>query len=227
MDVKKILLDRSKSMYKYKLEAADLKLRFAAYAYEEIMKIVDDLEFGEFIYFDDRSRLKMSFHLESFLVFSRACLDLAVSSYYTYFRNTTNLDSINDFIGKIKVDASWIPPVSKLFWENLIKEYDDVNFNWVNFFIGSSAGVSLRDKSVHKGTIYIDTIINEGDKGCFILNLNSKEIGYLVPWLIHSFGQIQLCLIHMRNDIIFVEEGGIDLFKVTDGNFKIDASRLP
>ena len=35
---------------------------------------------------------------ESFLIFIRASLDLAVSSYYLYLTGVTTLDSLNDFL---------------------------------------------------------------------------------------------------------------------------------
>ena len=65
--IKKELSEKSFNIYKYKFEAADAKLRFATFAYEEIRRIADELEVGEFIYFDDYNRLRMSFYLEAFL----------------------------------------------------------------------------------------------------------------------------------------------------------------
>lgn len=205
--IDKKLSEKSFNIYKYKLEAADTKLRFATFAYEEIRKITDELEVGEFIYFDDYNRLRMSFYLEAFLVFARAGLDLAISSYFTYFHDTTNLDSLNDFIKKIKKEHDWLPIFSKHNWMELVSDYDSENFNWVKALVGASSGVSLRDKVVHKGSILIDTIINESDKGCFVIHLNSKEIGYLVPWLINTFGQISQYLITIKNDILMTDSG--------------------
>lgn len=205
--IKKELTDRSFNIYKYKLEAADTKLRFATFAYEEIKKITDELEVGEFIYFDDYNRLRMSFYLEAFLVFARAGLDLSISSYYTYFHDTTNLDSLNDFIKKIKKEHDWLPLFSKDKWLELVGDYDSENLTWIKALVGASSGVSLRDKVVHKGSILIDTIINESDKGCFVIHLNSKEISYLVPWLINTFGQISQYLITIKNDILMADSG--------------------
>lgn len=203
--IDKKLEEKAYNIYRYKLEAADVKLRFATLAYDEIKKITNQLEIGEFIYFDDFNRLKMSFYLESFLVYSRAALDLSISSYYTYFQGTTNLDSLNDFIKKIKRANEWLPMFSKPLWTELVNEYDSENYSWVKALVGATSGVSLRDKVVHKGSILIDTIINESDKGCFILHLNSKEISYLIPWLINTSAQVNLYLSTIKNDIIMTD----------------------
>lgn len=211
--IDKKLSEKSFGIYKYKLEAADTKLRFATFAYEEIRKITDELEVGEFIYFDDCNRLRISFYLEVFLVFARAGFDLAISSYFTYFHDTTNLDSLNDFIKKIKKESDWLPLFSKNTWIELINDYDSEDFTWVKALVGASSGVSLRDKVVHKGLILIDTIINESDKGCFVIHLNSKEVVYLVPWLISTFGQINQYLITIKNDILMTNRGVYESLK--------------
>lgn len=205
--IKKALSPRSFKIFKYKLEAADSKLRFATFACEEIKKIAKELGIGEFIHFDDYNRLRISFYLESFLVFARASLDLSISAYYTYFHDHTKLTSLNDFIEKIKKEDDWLPLLSKHHWYELIKDYDDESFNWVKALVGASSGVSLRDQVVHKGSNLIDTIINESHKGRFITHLNSKEISYLISWLMNTSEQLNQYLIAIKNDILTTDSG--------------------
>jgi len=199
--INKKLTDQNLNIYKYKLLSADFKLRFTVLAYENLVKYIEGLEVGEFIYFSDQDRLSMSFYLESFLIFARTTFDLAISSYYIYFQNKSNLDSLNDFIKKIKNDSSWLPQISSNLWNKLISDYDAKDFNWINTLVGASSGVSLRDKAVHKGLLQIDTYINDCDKGCFILHLNAKEVGYLYPWILNVKSSLFQYLFAIRNDI--------------------------
>jgi len=209
--INKRLDKKASGLYYYRLESADTKLRYADFAFEQINKLALELERGEFIFFNDTDRLKMSYFLESFLIFSRATLDLSISAYYTYLNNIPNLDSLNKFIRKIKQDNSWLPKTNLDSWRKLISDYDDKAFNWLNTIVGSSNGVSLRDKAVHKGNLFIDTIIDDNDKGVFILHLNSEEIGYLMPIVFEVKLKVQEYMNIIKTDIILEEVKSIKL----------------
>jgi hypothetical protein len=68
--ISKPLDNKVLGVYGQRLDACDSKIRFAAKAYLAIRRIVSELEHGEFVYFDDASRLEMSFYTESLLIFS-------------------------------------------------------------------------------------------------------------------------------------------------------------
>jgi hypothetical protein len=67
------------SLYGQRLASCNMKFRFAAKSYIEVISILNDLEHGEFIYFDDESRLKVLFYGESLMIFLRASLDMAMN----------------------------------------------------------------------------------------------------------------------------------------------------
>ena len=125
LQVTKPLEAKVLGIYSQRLDACDMKIRFVAKSYLEVEKIIRELQHGEFIYFDDESRLSINFYTESFFIFLRATLDLSISAYHAYFNEKTSMDSFNDFIkqvGKIqeKEDQStWIPAKSLSFWSNL------------------------------------------------------------------------------------------------------------
>jgi len=122
-------------VYGQRLDACNWKIRFAAKAYLGVQAIVAELEHGEFIYFDDESRLEMGFYTESFLVFLRACLDLAISAYYAYFTGKTDLDSFNDFVKKLNT-AEWLPESSREFWSVISEDYKTEEFyTWIQTLV--------------------------------------------------------------------------------------------
>ena len=200
-------------VYGQRLDACDAKIRFAAKAYIEIQRIVDELEHGEFIYFDDRNRLDMNFYAESFLIFCRASIDLAVSGYYTYFAGKTNLDSFNDFMKKTgrsqqtQQDIEWMPSDSKDFWQGVYEDYStEEYYTWIQSLVGTNKGLSLRDLVVHKSNVIIDTYIDDNDKGRFYIGLTSDRMEHTMPWLEHIFNWVQQILRQIKLDIIESEK---------------------
>jgi hypothetical protein len=190
---------RTYGVYRQRLNAANLKLRFAAHALQNIASIVRELEIGEFIYFDDASRLKVSFNLEAFVVFMRAALDATVSAYATYFTGKSSIDSVNDVIGKWPVD--WVSPPYRAVWDGLKSEYDSETFNWVHALVGRDKGMSLRDLVVHKSILFVDTIIDDRDKGRFVLALDKETVGPLVPWVETIFDRTSQFVAALRDQI--------------------------
>jgi hypothetical protein len=161
-----------------------LKLRFAAYGFEQIKKYVSEIENGEFIYLDDRTRLMLSCHFESLVIFLRAALDMGISAYSIYFSGKTNLDSFSDFIKNVKKKIDWIPSHSLEFWEGIVTKLESEPTHWTNWLMVKEDGISVPDKSVHKGTIPIKTHINDNDKGCIVVDYNKHEMTYLPSYFI-------------------------------------------
>jgi hypothetical protein len=58
LDQKRLTDPRAVGVYRQRLDASNLKLRFAVQALREVTAVVGELEHGEFIYFDDANRLK-------------------------------------------------------------------------------------------------------------------------------------------------------------------------
>ena len=114
LDQKRLTDPRAVGIYRQRLDASNLKLRFAAQALREVTAVVHELEHGEFIYFDDENRLKAHFGLEAFVVFLRAALDTAVSGYALYFSGKTGIDSVNDVLKKWP--AAWVPERNLVAW---------------------------------------------------------------------------------------------------------------
>jgi hypothetical protein len=108
-------------IYRQRLDAANVKFRFAAWSLRQLHRLVADLEHGEFIYLDDGDRLRGSFFLEAFLVFMRAAVDTTISAYYAYFASKTDLDGLHDVLKQAsKGPAEWMPERSRGFWAELV-----------------------------------------------------------------------------------------------------------
>ena len=200
-------------VYGQRLDACDSKIRFAAKAYLAIRTIVSELEHGEFIYFDDASRLDMSFYTESFLIFLRASLDLAVSAYYAYFSAKTNIDSFNDFIKKFgkeqqtQTESDWLPSKSREFWSGVYEDYATEEFyTWTHALVGKDKSMSLRDLVIHKQSVIVDTYIDENDKGRFFIGLTKDSMGHIMPWLEHTFDKVQIVMDRVKSDITDAEK---------------------
>jgi len=142
-------------IYEQRLDACNVKIRFAAKSLLAARKIVKELEHGEFIYFDDENRLRLSYYVENFLIFSRASIDLAISAYYLYLSGSKNLDSFNDFLKKLSKGIGVLPVKSKEFWSTVCKAFEADYFTWVHALVGKEKGLSLRDLVVHKGTVEV------------------------------------------------------------------------
>lgn len=210
--LKKELKDDLKRLFLYKLECSDAKFRYTIYAYEEINKICKQHDWSKSIYLVDSERLMLSFYLESYLVLSRACVDLAISAYYCYFKESKNLDSLNDFIKKIKKESDWLPLISKCFWEDLINKHNEKEYNHLKAFLGSDNGVALRDKVVHKGNIYItETPVEGTNQEVLSIILNNQYYHNLIPWMIDTHSLITSIILQIKNDIIHVDSGEKDM----------------
>ena len=212
IDVLKPLGGNLVGIYKQRLDACDLKLRFAAKSLLEIRRIVSELEHGEFIYFDDANRLSMSFYVESFVIFLRSTLDLEISAYYLYFSSKSDIDSFNDFIKLVGKDQrgdvamSWLPVNSKNFWFEVHKDYDSVDpYTWIHALVGTGKGQSLRDLVIHKQSVFVDTYIDADDKGRFYIGLKKYVEKPLVPWLLLIFQQVQTIMDKIKDDIMTAE----------------------
>ena len=213
LQVTKPLEAKVLGVYSQRLDACDMKIRFAAKSFLENEKIIQQLQHGEFIYFDDESRLSMNFYTESFVVFLRAALDLSISAYHAYFNEKTSIDSFNDFIKQVikiqeKEDQStWIPANSLSFWSNLFQDYAlEEGYMWLNALVGKSKGMSLRDLVIHKQNVYIDTWIDDNDRGRFVIGLTKDSMGYVMPWLEHIFESSQKVIGKVKEDILASEE---------------------
>jgi hypothetical protein len=192
--------------YGQRLDACNMKLRFAAESYIELKRLLDELEFGEFIYFDDASRLKATFYLENLLIFLRASLDLTMSAYYIYFTGETKLDSFNDFLKKLKNGIDWLPNTSKEYWKGVYKDYTSENFTWIQALVGREKGMSLRDLVVHKSLIELDTLIDEKDKGRFYIKLTRDSIGCAKPWIDYLYWSVVDTIEIMKRNIVEAEQ---------------------
>jgi len=170
---------RIQGRYTQRINGCDLKLRFAAYAYEQIKRYSLEIEHGEFIYLDDKTRLMLSYHFESLVIFLRAALDMGISAYSIYFSGNTSLDSFSEFIKKVKSKQPWI--TSREYWEEMITRFENPTTHWTNWLIGKDSGVSVRDKSVHRGVIPINTYINDNYKGFITVDYDRHEMTYLLP----------------------------------------------
>lgn len=193
-------------LYIQKLDACNIKVRFAARALLFIKQVVEEFEHGKFIYFDDANRLKLSFYTESYLVFIRASLDIIVGAYYMYLTGKTNLDSLNDFFKKIQNDNNFLPDSSKEFWKSILEDYED-NYTWINLIVGKEKGLSLRDMVVHKSTVNIEYYIyvEENDNGEFWIDFSKKSRVNMIPWLENIFSQSGNIIDKIKNDIIYLE----------------------
>jgi len=186
-------------VYRQRLDAANLKVRFAAQALEDVEGIIRQLEHGEFIYFDDASRLKASFNLEAFVVFLRAAIDTTLCAYAAYFTGKTTFDSVNDVLSKWPV--TWIPPERLGPWEELRAAYDSKSFTWIHALAGREQGMSWRDLAVHKTTLAIDTIIDEKDRGKFVIALDKETFGPAGPWLKNIFDEALRFVLVLMNQV--------------------------
>jgi hypothetical protein len=188
-------------VYAQRLEACNIKLRFAANSLIKLRNILKQLEYGEFIYFDDKDRLNATFYLESLLVFLRASLDLTISAYCIYFTSKTNMNSFNDFLKKIKSGLDWLPNSNKEYWETVYNDYISEDFTWIQSLVGRDKGMSLRDLVVHKSIVELDTIIDDKDKGRFYVKLSSDSYTYAIPWIELLYFSVIRTVEIIKNDI--------------------------
>lgn len=208
--IKKVYAKNILGIYGQKLDACNLKIRYAARALQFIEQIVTELEHGEFIYLDDENRLKINFYAESYLIFIRATLDLVVSAFYVY-RKGNSIDSFNDFLKKIKKDDTIIPENSREFWSYIIEDYKTEEYHtWIQTLVGREKGLSLRDMIVHKSIITIDTYIDDQGKGRIFIILSKNNFGNLLPWFKSIFGQTNSIIETIISDIISSEQNIIN-----------------
>lgn len=193
-------------LYGQRLDSCNMKFRFAAKSYLKVISVLDELEHGEFIYFDDESRLKVSFYVESLMIFLRASLDMAISAYYIYFKGKTNLDSLNDFLKKLDSFLVWIPEESKEYWSTLYTQYSSDGYEWVHTLAGRDKGMSLRDIAVHKSVIEIDTAIDDNDRGYFDIKLSRGRYRHAKTWITLVYQEVEKLLDLIRQDIINAEQ---------------------
>jgi hypothetical protein len=213
LQVTKPLEAKVLGVYSQRLDACDMKIRFAAKSFLENEKIIRELQHGEFIYFDDQSRLSMNFYTESFVIFLRAALDLSISAYHAYFNEETNMDSFNKFIKQVskieeKEDQStWIPANSLSFWSNLFQDFAlEEDYMWLHALVGRGKGRSLRDIVIHRQNVCINTCIDDNDHGRFVIGLTKDSMGYVMPWLEHIFESSQKVIGKVKEDILASEE---------------------
>ena len=212
LQVKKPLDKKVFGVYKQRLDASDSKIRFAAKTYISIVEIVSELEHGEFIYFDDENRLDLHFYTESLIIFLRASMDLAISAYYSYFSQNTNIDSINKFLKKIKTgqdnkaEIEWLPSDSYKFWLGVYEDYSSEDYRWIHSLVGKNKGMSLRDLVIHKKNLVLDTYIDDAGKGRFYIGLTNDSIGPVKPWLKHIFQSVEYVMERVRDDIVNSEK---------------------
>jgi hypothetical protein len=205
--IKKEYEPRILGIYGQRLDACNIKIRFAAKSYLAVQEIVGALEHGEFIYFDDENRLEMSFYVESLLVFLRASLDLAVSAYFAYFTGNTKLDSFHDFVKKVGNGIDWLPENSEPLWLAAYEDYaSKEHFTWAHVLVGREKGLSLRDMVVHKSNVLIDTYIDENDRGRFYIGLTRESMGGIMSWLEHVFDWTHKIIVMIEQDIVDAEK---------------------
>lgn len=199
LDQKRLTDLRAVGVYRQRLDASNLKLRFAVQALREVATVVRELEHGEFIYFDDANRLKAHFGLEAFVVFLRASLDTAVGGYALYFSCKTNIDSINDVLKKWP--AAWVPERNRVVWEGIKAAYDSEVFTWIHGLVGRDKGMSLRDLAVHRGIVSIDTVIDDANRGRFVITLDKETVAPAVPWLESVFHHVHQFIFALRDQM--------------------------
>jgi hypothetical protein len=199
LEQKKVTDPRTVGIYRQRLDASNLKLRFAVQALREVTAVVKELEHGEFIYFDDANRLKAHFGLETFVVFLRAALDMAIGGYAVYFSGNTDIDSINDVFKKWP--PSWISERNRVAWESIKAAYDRETFTWIHSLVGRDRGMSLRDLAVHKGIVSIDTVINDAGRGRFVITLDKETLAPANPWLEAVFRHVHQFILALRAQI--------------------------
>lgn len=192
-------------LYGQRLDSCNMKFRFSAKSYLEVISLLAELEHGEFIYFDDESRLKVSFYVESLMIFLRASLDMAISAYYIYFKGITDLDSLNDFLKKVESFLVWIPSESKEYWTILNAQYSSDGYEWVHTLAGRDKGMSLRDIAVHKSIIEVDTGIDGSDRGYFYIKLSRGRYRPAKTWITLVYQKVEYLLDLIKRDIINAE----------------------
>ncbi len=193
-------------IYEQRLDACNVKIRFAAKSLLAARKIVKELEHGEFIYFDDESRLGLTYYVESFLIFSRASIDLAISAYHLYFFESSNLDSFNDFLKKLPERIGTFPVKSRQFWNTVYEAFEAEHFTWIHTLVGKEKGLSLRDLVVHKGLVEVDTYINDNNRGRFYVGLDRQNEDDVLPCLNEIFDWVQKIVDRIRKDVLDAEK---------------------
>jgi len=204
--IKKLYDIRTLGLYGQRLDSCNMKFRFAAKSYLEVISVLDELEHGDFIYFDDESRLKVSFYAESLMIFLRASLDMAISVYYIYFKGKTDLNSLNDFLKKVESFLVWIPAESKEYWTTLNTQYLSDGYEWVHALAGRDKGMSLRDIAVHKSVIEVDIGIDDNDRGYFYIKLSRGRYGHAKTWITLVYQKVENLLDLIKQDIITAEQ---------------------
>ena len=197
--------DRLLGVYRQRIDACNMKLRYAAQAYLELLQIINELEYGEFIYFDDHSRLKAGFHFEALIIFLRASLDLAVSAFCIYFSGTTGIDSTNDFLKRLSKHRAWIPAAIQPLWDELDAARQSEAFHWIHALLGRDSGMSLRDIAVHRSMLEIDTFIDDRDRGRFYIVLSKSDDGDARFWLKEFYTRVADVIDEVGTAIVLAE----------------------
>lgn len=130
----KITLDSELlKVYRQRLDASNAKFSCAAYAMLSLFDVVDKIERSESVdlnfELDSRDRLLITYHYESYLVFQRATLDMAIAAYWIYFaEKPNNVDGLHGFLKRLKKGLPWLPARSKDYWESIQNAHDSSNF---------------------------------------------------------------------------------------------------
>jgi len=61
-------------------------------------------------------------------------------------------------------------------WQSVPADYASPDFNWLSALVGTTCGQSLRDIAVHRSVLNIDAMIDDRDRGVFVLEFNTRHI---------------------------------------------------
>jgi hypothetical protein len=203
--VRKPLGSRTLGVYGARLDAANFKVRYAADALVRLLKILDGLGHGEFIYFDDESRLAAHAALESFLVFLRATLDLVTAAWWAYHTDQIGLDSFHDLLKKLKQGVAWAPLTnadgSPTLPGKIVDDFESDAITWLDAVVGKAKGMSLRDLAMHRSVLELNPMIDERDKGFIAITLSSDSIGEATAWTLHVYESASRFVLFVRSSI--------------------------
>jgi hypothetical protein len=205
---RKSLDPRTRGIYADRLKSANQKVRYAADSLVRLLKIIDDLGSGEFIYFDDLCRLQAHAAMESFLIFARATLDLVSAAWWAYHTESTNLDSFHDLLKKLRQGLAWAPldlNGERTYAGQLVTAFADDSFTWLSAVVGQSKGLSLRDLAVHRSALTLNTAIDGDDRGRILVDLDKDAVGDADRWMVTIYEEALRFVYHVRADIEALE----------------------
>jgi hypothetical protein len=202
---RKSLAPRTLGIYADRLASANQKIRYAADALMRLRRMIGDLSHGEFIYFDDRSRLEAQAALESFLIFTRATLDLVTAAWWAYKTDTTKLDSFHEFLKTVQREGlSWAPlriDGAITLVGQLIGDFASDSFTWLSAVVGQAKGQSLRDLAVHRSALQLDAGQDERERGRIVLALDKSTECDADAWMVAVYENALRFVWHAVADI--------------------------